>query len=190
MADEIEKVEETTIESSEESGEEGKPIETPKEVKQDKPVETLEQKEARLARELKRTRVKLGKADSEEVEITEPKKTKSGGLDAGQKALALQLGLKKEELGHLQDTMQRTGYEMEELMNKKWFTAELEEKRTERTTTEADPSSSNRTGSSSADKVDYWLAKQQVPPADKPTLRLEYFNALIAKSGKSGQQRL
>ena len=147
---------------------------------------TPEQEEARLLGRINRLRKKQGKdhvtlAEKKAEETKKEQKTTQSELNAGEKALALQSGLKKEDLQHLQETMQRTGYPMEKLLDLKWFRAEIAELESGRVTAEATPTSTKRSAGTTTDKVEYWLAKDELPPANgtkaRTLLRRQFIDA-------------
>lgn len=114
----------------------------------------------------------------------EQKTNNSGELDYGQKAFLAANGVKgSDEMKLVQEIMRNTGKrDLESVLESKYFKSELEEMRALRSTAEANPSGSKRSGQSSADSVDYWIAKGELPPASNPELRRQYVNAKIKKS--------
>lgn len=116
-----------------------------------------------------------------------PKETKtnnSGELDYGQKAFLAANGVKgSDEMKLVQEIMRNTGKkDLESVLESKYFKSELEDLRALRSTAEANPSGSKRSGQSSADSVDYWIAKGELPPASNPELRRQVVNARLKKS--------
>lgn len=164
MEQEIEKVDnsETTLKESEGAEVVKETADDTEEESEGKTKETPEARKARLERQLKRVNKQLG-LNTEEKPKPIIEKTKSGELDYGQKAFALQNGMRLEELQHLQETLERTGHPMEKLLNAKWFRAELEEMRGEKATTEATPTSAKRADSTASSKLEYWLDKEELP---------------------------
>lgn len=114
----------------------------------------------------------------------EQKASNSSELDYGQKAFLAANGVKgSDEMKLVQEIMRNTGKkDLESVLESKYFKAELEELRALRSTAEANPSGSKRSGQSSADTVDYWIAKGELPPASNPELRRQVVNARLKKS--------
>lgn len=114
----------------------------------------------------------------------EQKANNSGELDYGQKAFLAANGVKgSDEMKLVQEIMRNTGKkDLESVLESKYFKSELEEMRALRSTAEANPSGSKRSGQSSADSVDYWIAKGELPPASNPELRRQVVNARLKKS--------
>lgn len=114
----------------------------------------------------------------------ETKTNNSSELDYGQKAFLAANGVKgSDEMKLVQEIMRNTGKkDLESVLESKYFKSELEEMRALRSTAEANPSGSKRSGQSSADSVDYWIAKGELPPNTNPELRRQVVNARLKKS--------
>lgn len=154
--------------------------------KDDEPKkETLEQRKARLQRQLARVDKKLGVDKGEKTEARSKKG--SDDLDYGQKAFLVASGIKgKEETGLVRQVMAATGKSLEDVLESKYFQAELKEIREAKQSKEAVPSGSKRSGATGKDSVDYWIAKGEMPPAELgPELRRKYVNAKM-KGQSSG----
>lgn len=124
----------------------------------------------------KRAETKLSKKK----ETSKTDKTSTSDLDYGQKAFLVANGIKgSKETELVKNIMSDTGKTLEDVMASKYFNAELEEMRELKSTEDALPKSSKRTGQSSADTVDYWLAKGELPTDRK--LRQKVVNARIDK---------
>lgn len=154
MAEEIDAVvEEPKVETPEE------PKEEPKETK---PEETLEQKEARLARQLTQVRKKLGK--DEEPKPTEVAKStvqKTGELDETQLDLLDLKGITEEDdIDLIQKVMKNTGQTLRQVLKDEYVTAKLAINRKEREVKNATPSATKRS-SSQTDDVEYWVNKAE-----------------------------
>ncbi len=117
----------------------------------------------------------------------EQKANTSGELDYGQKAFLAANGVKgSDEMKLVQDIMRNTGKkDLESVLESKYFKSELEELRALRDTANANPTGTKRTGQTSSDKVEYWLAKGEMPPKGQTELRRQYVNAKIGKSASS-----
>jgi len=114
---------------------------------------------------------------------TEPKTKNSGELGYDQKAYLLVNGIKgSDEMKLVQDVMRNTGKDLDAVIESKYFKSELEEMRALRETANANPTGTKRSGQSSADSVDYWIAKGELPPASNPELRRQVVNARLKKS--------
>jgi hypothetical protein len=72
---------------------------------------------------------------------------------------------------------QVTGRTLDELETYNPFQMELKVRKEERISKNAIPSGSKRSGGSTRDTVDYWVAKGEMPPADQVELRRKYVNA-------------
>ena len=86
-------------------------------------------------------------------------------------------GSKETEL--IQKVLSESGKTVEEVLESKYFQAELNELRELNKTDDALPKGSKRTGQSAQDTVDYWIAKGELPTDRK--LRQDVVNARIAK---------
>ena len=69
------------------------------------------------------------------------------------------------------------GKKLDDLIDNKYFKNDLKDIQDNQAAKEAMPSGRRGTGGGSAkDTVDYWLNKNEIPPADKPELRKQYVN--------------
>lgn|SRR3990167_796437 len=101
----------------------------------------------------------------------EPKQTEKHGepekkefFDYGQKAFMRSNDIKSDEFGFVQNVMEDTGKSLDDVLESKYFQAELKERREEKATKEATPPSSKRSSSSPRDTVEYWIQKGELPP--------------------------
>ena len=111
---------------------------------------------------LKRAETKLKKSSEKPAES---KPSTSNGLDYGMKALLRAEGIKGEsETKLVEQFMQETGKTLEQVIDSKFFKAELEEMRELAKTEDANPKG-KRTGTTALDSVEYWLGKpfEEVP---------------------------
>lgn len=109
---------------------------------------------------LKRAEKKLSRNDND----SPSKPSKTGEFDYGQKAFLVANGVKSsDEMGLVKDIMKDTGKSLDQVLESKYFTKELEELREARKTSNAIPSNSKRSNNTSRDSVDYWLAKGELP---------------------------
>lgn len=146
--------------------------------KEDRPKETPEAKIARLQRQLKQEQKKLG-IESDKPKSS-PKSTKSSDLDYGQKAFLVANGIKgTEEISLAQEFISNTGKSLDEVVESKFFQAELKELRSSKASENAVPKGTKRAGSSSRDSVDFWLAKGELPEntPENQDLRRQIVNA-------------
>lgn len=159
--------------------------ETTEEPKEEKPTETPEQRVARLRRQLEREEKKLG------IKKEEPKKTKkaSDELDYSEKAYLKASGIDSAEFEFVKDQMAESGIkDIDRLLENNYFKAQLKEFREAKTVEKATPKSARvSTGESPTLKVDYWLAKGELPPntPEYQQLRREVVNARYTRE-KSG----
>lgn len=150
-----------------------------------KPVETPEQKSARLARMQDQHDKKhgLGKYKTEEV----PSNKKSEDFDYGQKAFLIANDVKTPgEMELAKNIMKASGMDLEAVLNSGYFQSELKNFREAQATKNAIPQPGKRNGQIASDQVEYWLAKDELPPASQVELRRKVVNAKIkAKSDGS-----
>ena len=154
------------------------------EVKTEKKVFTDEEQYAIHQRELK----KLGKKLGIEPE-PKSKRTKSDDLDYGQKAFLVANGIKgADETTLVKEIMSDTGKSLDEVLESKHFQGTLKDLRDARVSSEAIPKGTKRSSSSSVDDVDFWIAKDELPPDtyENRKLRTDIVNKKIAiEKGKS-----
>lgn len=143
------------------------------------------QKQSGIAKRLK-TRLDKQKLDAKVEKKVEEKV--SEGLDRIDRAiLRAEKITAPEEVELVQDIMKETGKTVEKVLESKYFQNELKELREAQATKEATPSGTKRSGeNSSKNEVDYWLAKDELPP--DPALRIKVVDAKIAreKASKGG----
>lgn len=135
----------------------------------------------------KRAQTKLIKATEKKVDVSQDNADKKSGFDYSEKAFLKASGISSDEYGLVQEAMQNTGKSLDELLDSKWFQAELKEVRSEKASKEAIPSGTKRSGSSSRDSVDYWIAKGELPPTDQRELRRQVVNARIKAEKEKSQ---
>lgn len=163
--DETELVEETTTDAEE----------TP----EVRPKESPEAKRARLQRQLKRLNKELGDVEDEPKSVTKPK---SGDFDYGEKAYLKASGIKGvEELSFVKQWVDRTGDDLDTVVEDDIFQAKLEKLRSNSKSKSAIPPTGKRGTQASSSSVEYWLAK---PFADVPAdMKRQVLNARINKEG-------
>lgn len=143
-------------------------IETPtKEEKlqeeKEKVVETPEAKLARLERQAKQLRKKLG-VESEVEPVVTKKEPKSDNFDYGEKAYLKSSGIEPTEFDFVKKIQKETGRDLDSLLTSEYFQFELKTMRNKKSINEAMPSSKPMRGEDSKTKVDYWISKGQLPP--------------------------
>ncbi len=145
------------------------------------PTVDWEAKARELEGRLKRAETKLSKTSKEPVAS---KPSTSNGLDYGQKAFLVANGIKGEsETKFVQKFMQETGKDLEQVIDSKFFQAELADMRELAKTADATPSG-KRSGSSAIDSVEYWLNK---PIEDVPKeMRIQVVNAKMKQEKSVG----
>ena len=157
-------------------------------------TETPEAKVARLKRQLRREQQKLGVAEEEIEEAKYKPKSKPFELGYEHKAFLNANQIRgKDEYALVQEYIQNTGKELEEVIESKFFQAELKELRGYRDSRAAsDAASGSKRGANSAqDTVDYWLAKgdDALPPPYMTQLRRDVVNARIKKHSNNSPFR-
>ncbi|WP_395019801.1 hypothetical protein [Dongia sp.] len=168
--------EETSEEEKDDHQDDADEADSGKESKDDKPAETLEQKKSRLERQLESVNRKLGNK-KEAPAPTDTAKPKSTDLDYAQLAFATSKGIdtdSEEEMGLVKDYMKNTGKDLKAVLASQFFKNDLKELREAAATKAAIPKGNKRSGQAASDTVDYYLAKGEMPPADKPELRRQY----------------
>lgn len=130
-------------------------------------------------------KIRAEKAEAEskklkaKVEVKPSKKLdKKEGFDYAELAYLEAKGYsKKKEQDYVAKVMEDTGKSLREVLDNKYFQAEIKEMREHADTAEATPKGTKRSTQTARDKVEYWLNKGEMPPADQPELRREYVNA-------------
>lgn len=143
--------------------------------------ETPEAKHARLKRQIEQHEKKYNLRPAEE-----PKPRKSGNkgdLDYGMKAFLTANGIKgADELSLVKEAMSATGKDLEDVIESRFFQAELKELREAKAVKDATPSGTKRSTTSARDSVEYWIAKGELPPMEDFELRKKVVNAKIQKA--------
>jgi hypothetical protein len=130
----------------------------------------------KLAKELG---IELPKPESEK------KETKKEGFDNADKAYLLASGIKRDEFAIVQEAIDNTGKSLDDILESKWFQAELKEKRETDATKAAIPAGTKRVVGQARDSVEYWIAKNELPK-DNEELARKVVNARIkAETQKS-----
>lgn len=130
---------------------------------------------------------RLRRAETKLSKVSEKAPSKSGELDYGQKAFLVANGIKgNDEIQKVRDIMSNTGKSLDEVLESKYFQAELKEMRELKATAEAIPQGSKRGTQSAQSTVEYWIAKGELPPVSDRELRQQVVNARIKKESKGG----
>jgi len=137
-------------------------------------------------------KVRAEKAEKKTLKNKEAKPSKKQtdkkeGFDYAEKAYLKTSDVNPDEFELVEKIMSDTGKTLDEVLESKYFRAELKEKREAKASIEAVPKGTKRSTPSSRGEVDYWIAKGEMPPADQPKLRREYVNAKI-KAKTSGSK--
>lgn len=110
-------------------------------------------------------------------EKPEPQAKQSSEADYGKLAFFASKGVEHEDdISYIEDIKETTGKDYTEILSKSYVISELKERQQFRTTEAGVPKGTNRGQGGTKDKVEYYLAKGELPPADKPMLRREYVN--------------
>lgn len=166
----IEKVEETQTD----------PATTEKEP-EGKPMESLEDRKARLERQLDQTNKKLG------LDTLKPEKKAaktSNDLDYGAKAYLTANGIKgAQEFDFVQRELRASGEELDSLLENDYFKTRLEKFRSLNKTADATPTG-KRSGGVPTDSVEYWMGKpiEEVPAE----MRIKVVNAKLERDKVKG----
>ena len=121
--------------------------------------------------------------EAEKAKPSEPKpKSKKEGFDYAEKAYLKVSKITPDEYPLVQDWLENSNCkDIEEVMENSRFQNELIALREQKASVDAVPKGTKRSAQSSRDKVDYWLAKGEMPPADQINLRREYVNAKLKR---------
>jgi len=110
---------------------------------------------------------------------------KSDDYDYGELAFLNTNDIKgSKEIAFTKKIQNQTGLELRDLINNNYFKAELNEFREGIATENATPSNSKRAKSSTANTVEYWIAKGELPKDRE--LRTKVVNARIKKEKEGG----
>lgn len=120
-----------------------------------KPTETLEQREARLLRQLEQTRKKLGK------DVEKPTQQKqTDGLDENALDFLDLKGItENEDIQLIESIVRKTGQTVRQVLKDDYVVSKLESNKKAREVREATPSATKRSNANSADSVALAMAK-------------------------------
>ncbi len=114
--------------------------------------------------------------------------SQSGDLDKGDKALLVAYGIKSsDEIALAKSWLNRTGDEIDTMIEDDIFQAKLTKLRDAKAVLDATPTGKRGSSSTGRDTVDYWLAKDEMPPKEMgEKLRRDYVTAKAKKLGAGG----
>lgn len=177
-------IESETVVTPVEEGNEAETVETTETgTEAQDPKETPEAKYARLTRQAKQLAKKHG-FDVEETKPSKAKQGKSQDFDYGEKAYLVANGIKgSDEMAMVRQAMAETGRTLDEVLESKFFQASLRESREAKLADQATPKGQRKTSSSTSSDVDYWIAKDELPPNTEEfrKLRSEVVNEKIRR---------
>ena len=164
----------------------------PEEDEDDIDWKALAQKNQGIAKrnqtKLKKLKLKVEEDKKAKPEVKKSEsKNKEESFDYAEKSYLLTNDVKKTEFSLVRKIMDSTGKTLDEVLESKYFRAEQKELREAKESADAVPTGTKRASQSHKDKVDHWLAKGELPPADQPKLRREYVNAK-AKAETNGSR--
>lgn len=134
-----------------------------------------------------KTRLQKLKEERENAFANPNTKNESVSSDLGEKAYLAVNGIKSaDEIAFVQKMKKETGKDVESLLETTYFQTEFRTFKEKKETDNAVPSGNKRSGNSSVDSVEYWLAKGELPPADQVQLRRDVVNARLKKEQTKG----
>jgi hypothetical protein len=137
----------------------------------------------------KRAQTKLAKLGGKETKAVtvQEEKTEKKDFDLNEKAFLKASGISASEFEFVKNLADETGKKVDDLVETKYFQAELKEFRESQAVKSATPRGTGRSGQSARDSVEYWIAKGELPPADQQELRRKVVEARI-KNETSGSK--
>ncbi len=130
-----------------------------------------------------KTKAEKAKETPAKSEANKPEK-KDASLDYGQlafynsKSNTVKIEA-DEDIDYLKQVMEETGKSQADILNSKWFSAEIKERAEIRASDKAVPAHGERIAKSGKDTVEYWLGKGELPSDSE--LRMKVVNARIAR---------
>jgi len=146
-----------------------------------------EMSKADLAKQLKKAEATIVKSKKEEKKSSEDKKPRSKENDLAKKAYLRAEGIDREDFELVDEYVNNTGKDIDEVLDSKYFKQELEERREQRKAENGAPSGSNRSGESPKNKVDYWIEKGELPPKGETELRRKVIAEKEKRSSQGGK---
>ena len=136
-----------------------------------------------IAQRFKTKVEKLKSAPPAPIEKKEEKKT--GELDYGQKAYLKASGIEPTEFDFVKEQMASSGKDIDSLLSSGYFQAELKAKRDAKAVAAATPSATRSAEAPSESKVDFWIAKGELPPDMELRQKVVDRKYELAKQGRS-----
>lgn len=136
-----------------------------------------------------RFKTKFEKAKESKIETTPSDKDEpiNESNDLGEKAYLIANGIKgADEVDFVRKLKKETGKSTDKLLESAYFQTEFRDFKEKKATKEATPNGSKRSTALSADSVDYWLAKDELPPASQVELRRQVINSKMNKDSNKG----
>lgn len=168
-----------------ENNEEAELAETPVDTDWEAQAKKAEAEAAKWRRIAERS-AKKSEAPVEHAEKAPQKTTNPGEFDYGQRAYLAAKGLETPEAMALaKEIIGETGRELVDVVNSKYFAAELKERQETKASMEAVPKTTKRSASPIKDEAAYWVDKDfsEVPQ----NLRSQVLNLKIERERKEGQ---
>ncbi|EFX59998.1 hypothetical protein DAPPUDRAFT_345973 [Daphnia pulex] len=117
----------------------------------------------------------------------EKKEAETVTNDLGEKAFLAVNGIKgADEVEFFKKIQKETGKTADVLLESTYFQTEFRDFKEKKATREATPNGSKRSTPLSSDSVDYWLAKDELPPSSQVELRRQVVNAKSKKDSSGG----
>jgi hypothetical protein len=108
-------------------------------------------------------------------------------VDLGEKAYLAVNGIKTpDEVAFFSKMKKETGKDAESLLGSTYFQVEFKDFKEKRDSSNATPTASKRSNNSSVDTVEFWLAKDELPPISEAELRTKVVNALMKREQSKG----
>lgn len=134
-----------------------------------------------------RFKTKLEKAKEKSDTPVEKNEEKTVTSDLGERAFLAVNGIKSaDEVEFFNKIKKETGKNAIDLIDSTYFQIEFNNFKEKKTTREATPNSSKRSTPLSADSVEYWIAKDELPPANQVELRRQVINTKAKKDSSGG----
>jgi hypothetical protein len=142
-------------------------VEAEEETTSTEPTAREKELEAELAKYKRMSEQKTKKLEKVKNNFNE-----SGDFDYGQEAYLIANGIKGDESDLVKQIMSETGKSLKDVVNSKYFQAELKEKRDAMAMAEAIPQGTKRSGQTTRDQVAYWVSKGELPPNTPENMQL------------------
>ena len=114
-------------------------------------------------------------------------KNEGKGFDYAEKAYLKASGIKVDEFDFVREVAQSTGKSLDDILENKYFQADLKERREAKSVSDALPTGTKRSGNTARNTVDYWVAKGELPPADQVDLRRQVVNERIKRENQKSR---